>query len=115
MTDPVKMLIDAGAITSGPFEPPSRYYRVPIGFHVQAGDEAPLPFVRRRFIPQLKDIALTGTVEITSRDRPELIAYRTFGEPLLYWRIADANGVTDPFELTDTAGERVAIPVPPGL
>jgi len=33
---------------------------------------------------------------------------------LVLWRIADANAVTDPFELTDTIGLRVRIPAPPG-
>ena len=37
------------------------------------------------------------------------------GDPELYWRIADANVVTDPFELTDTPGDRVQIPRPSGL
>jgi hypothetical protein len=115
MTDPVKLLIDAGAISSSPFEATSRYHGVAIGLYPQPGGEPPLPFVRRRFIAQLKDIGLTGTLEVGSRDRPELIAYRVFGEPLLYWRIADANGVTDPFELTDTPGARIGIPVPQGL
>jgi hypothetical protein len=115
MNDPVQMLIDAGAIASTPFEATSRYRSVAIGLHPRPAGEPPLPFVRRRFIAQLRDIGVTGTVGIASRDRPELLAYRAFGEPLLYWRIADANGVTDPFELTDTPGERVVIPVPPGM
>lgn len=115
MNDPVQMLIDAGAISSSPFESTSRYHGVAIGLYPQPGGEPPLPFVLRRFIPQLHDIGITGSVGITSRDRPELLAHRSFGEPLLYWRIADANGVTDPFELTDTPGARVAIPVPPGM
>jgi hypothetical protein len=34
---------------------------------------------------------------------------------LLYWRIADANAVVDPNELTDTLGRRVDIPLPPGM
>ena len=38
------------------------------------------------------------------------LAQRTLGEPLLYWRVADANAVTDPFELTDTPGVSVTIP-----
>ena len=36
-------------------------------------------------------------------------------DPLLYWRIADANAVIDPFELTDVLGRRVDIPLPPGM
>ncbi len=111
-TDPVQMLIDAGAIPTTPFDAASRYRNVPIALLPQAGGEPPLPYVRRRFIPQLRDIPIAAMVGITSSDRPDLLAQRTLGEPLLYWRIADANAVTDPFELTDTPGARVAVAQP---
>ena len=113
-TDPVQMLIDAGAIPSSPFEATSRYHDVAIALLPQPGGEPAIPYVKRRFIPQLRDIALAGRVGVSSSDRPELIAHRTLGEPLLYWRVADANAVTDPFELTDTPGARVAIPLASG-
>jgi hypothetical protein len=34
---------------------------------------------------------------------------------LLYWRVADANAVIDPHELTDTLGRRIVIPQVSGL
>lgn len=113
-TDPVQMLIDAGAIPTTPFDAHSRYRGVAIALLPQPGGEPPLPYVGRRFIPQLREIPAAARVTIASNDRPDLLAQRTLGEPLLYWRVADANGVVDPFELTDTLGRRVAIPAPPG-
>lgn len=113
-TDPVQLLIDAGAIPSSPFEATSRYRGVAVALQPQPGGEPPIPYVRRRFIPQLREIPLAGRITIASSDRPELIAQRTLGEPLVYWRVADANAVTDPFELTDTPGTRVAIPLASG-
>ena len=113
-TDPVQMLIDAGAIPTTPFDAASRYRVVAIALLPQAAGEPPVPYVRRRFIPQLRDIPAAAQVGITSGDRPDLLAHRTLGEPLLYWRIADANAVTDPFQLTDTPGTRVVIPQAPG-
>ena len=61
---------------------------------------------------------LNGQMSLASlprllRDDPGLT--QAFGNPELYWRIADANAVTDPLELTDEIGERVAIPSPNGL
>ncbi len=112
--DPVQMLIDAGAIPSSPFEMTSRYHGVAIALLPQAGGEPAIAYVKRRFIPPLRDLALAGHIGVTSSDRPELIAHRTLGEPLLYWRVADANAVTDPFELTDTPGAKVAIPLTSG-
>lgn len=113
-TDPVQMLIDAGAIPSSPFDETSRYHGVAISLLPQPEGEPALPYVQRRFIPQLREIALAGRITVASSDRPELIAHRTLGEALAYWRVADANAVTDPFELTDTPGARVAIPRPAG-
>lgn len=113
-TDPVQLLIDAGAISSSPFEPGSRYHGVALALLAQPGGEPPLPYVQRRFIPQLRDIAIAGRISISSRDRPDLVAQRTLADPLAYWRVADANGVTDPFELTDSPGQRIAIPLPGG-
>jgi hypothetical protein len=71
--------------------------------------------VLRRFIPQRRDIAVTLEHIVQSGERPDLLAAQAFGDAELYWRIADANAVTDPFELTDTLGARVVIPVPPGI
>lgn len=113
-TDPIQMLIDAGAIPSSPFEATSRYHGVALALLPQPGGEPALPYVRRRFIPPLREIPLAGRVTVASSDRPELLAHRTLGEALVYWRLADANAVTDPFELTDTPGARVAIPQPSG-
>jgi len=113
--DPVQLLIDAGAIPQSPFDAASRYRNVPIALHVRRASEPPIPYVRRRFIPQRREIAVAVELVISAGDRPELLATRTLGDPLLYWRVADSNTVTDPFELTDTPGARVAIPTPTGL
>ncbi len=118
MTDPVQMLIDAGAIPSNPFDEASRYRKVAIALlpapalsPTSGAAQPPVPYLRRRFIAQPRSIALAAHVMVASSERPELLANRTLGEPLAYWRIADANGVTDPNALTDTPGARVAIPV----
>ena len=110
MTDPIQMLIDAGAIASEPFDPLSRYRGVSLALHERGAGAPPVAYVRRRFIPQRQHIAVAVEAAVAAFDRPDLLAARTLGEPLLYWRIADANAVTDPFELTARAGDRVAIP-----
>lgn len=110
MTDPIQMLIDAGAIPSEPFDPMSRYRGVPLALHESGAGGVPVPYARRRFIPQQRDIAVAMEATVAAFDRPDLLATRTLGNPLLYWRIADANTVADPFDLTDRPGNRVAIP-----
>lgn len=110
MTDPVQLLIDAGAIPQQPFDELSRYRNVGIGLLPQGGDAPPLPYVKRRFIPARRDIAIAAEVLIHQGDRPDNLAARTLGDPLLYWRVADANAVLDASELTATVGARVLVP-----
>jgi nucleoid-associated protein YgaU len=66
-------------------------------------------------MPTLDAIGIAGEHVVVDRDRPDLLAARFMGDALLYWRIADANAVIDPHELTDTPGRVIAIPRPPGL
>jgi len=60
-------------------------------------------------------MAIAAQPLVTSGERPDSLAARYLADPLLYWRIADANAVVDPNELTDTIGRRVDIPLPPGM
>lgn len=112
--DPVQLLIDAGALPSSPFGPNSRYYQVPVGSYPGGAGDAALPYLLRRFIPQRRDIALAAACLVQGGDRPDLLAARALGDPELYWRVADANLVSDPFELIDTIGRRLVLPTPPG-
>src|SRR5262249_28472370 len=96
-TDPVQLLIQAGAIPASPFPPNSRYVGVAIVRYVRGPDDPGTPYVLRRFIPQKRDIAVTAEHIVASGERPDLLAAQTLGDPELYWRIADANAVTDPF------------------
>jgi nucleoid-associated protein YgaU len=113
-TDPVQLLIDAGAIPSNPFGPASRYYNVRVGRYVKRPGDPGVNYVLRRFIPQQRDISIVAQHIVQGGERPELVAAQTLGDPELYWRLADANAVTDPFELNEL-GQRIAIPTPPGL
>jgi hypothetical protein len=113
--DPVQRLIDAGAIPSAPFAANSRYQGVRIALYSSTAMSQPTPYVLRRFIPQRRDIGIAATRIVTGGERPDGVGAQTLGDPELYWRVADANIVTDPFELTDTPGRRIAIPLPPGM
>ncbi len=85
----------------------------------QVGTEAyPTPdgekirYYKRRFLTQAQELPVLSTVTVASRDRPDLVAARTLGNPLLFWQIADANDAMDPFDLTDVAGRILRVPVP---
>jgi hypothetical protein len=119
MTDPVQMLIDAGAIPATPFGPNSRYARVSIARFELArsdgdGGGESVPYVLRRFVPQARDIPIALHYGLRGRDRIDLLAAHYLGDAELHWRIADANLATDMLELTANPGQRIAIPLPPG-
>jgi hypothetical protein len=115
MTDPVQLLIDAGAIPSTPFVPQSRYSGVPLAVWQRRPEERVLAYVQRRFIPAAASLTIVARHVAAALDRPDLLGARYLGDPLLYWHIADANAVVDPNELTDTVGRRVEIPLAPGM
>ena len=115
MTDPVQLLIDAGAIPSTPFVQQSRYHGVALTVLQRRPDEPGVVYLRRRFIPSPAAEQIAGRHSVKAGDRPDLLGAVYFGDSLLYWRIADVNSVVDPHELTDTLGRRVIIPQPPGL
>jgi hypothetical protein len=114
-TDPVQLLIDAGAISADPFGPNSRYRGIAQGLYARDAGDPAVRYVLRRFIPQRRDIAIAGEHIVLGGERPDVLALRTLGDVELYWRLADANAVIDPIEVTDTPGARVTIPKPPGL
>jgi hypothetical protein len=115
MTDPVQLLIDAGAIPSSPFGPQSRYSNVALAVLPRRPGEPGIAYVRRRFIPSPASIGSAGVHRVAGHDRPDLLGATFLGDVLLYWRIADFNAVVDPNELTDTPGRRIGIPQPPGM
>jgi hypothetical protein len=114
-SDPVQLLIEAGAIPANPFALNSRYYGVALARYVRQPGDPGVIYVLRRFIPQKRDIAIAAEHIVQGGERPDVLAAQLLGDAELYWRIADANAVTDPFELTDTLGLRIVIPPPPGM
>ncbi len=113
-TDPIQALIDAGAIPSNPFGPNSRYAGTGFGLFRTSPSDPGITYVLRRFIAQQADIPVIFEHVVRAGERPDLLAFQVYGDPELYWRIADANAVTDPFEMTDTLAASILIPSVPG-
>jgi hypothetical protein len=115
MTDTVQLLIDAGVFPASPFDVSSRYHGLPLALLRRRTGEPGIPYVTRRFMPARDSISVAAEHLVHAGERPDTLAALLLADPLLYWRIADANAVIDPNELTDTVGVRVAIPLPPGM
>jgi|SRR4051812_20875017 hypothetical protein len=91
-----------------PYPRTSRYHDVEIGVHRQP-DGTEVRYAKRRLLPPL-DAQETEPHVVGAGERPDLLAQRFLGDPGQWWRIADANPVLDPAELTDEAGRVVEIP-----
>jgi hypothetical protein len=81
---------------------------------VTAPDGTETVYLSRRFVPPPSRFALVQIHTMTSGERLDQVAAATFGDPLLAWRLADANGALDPAEL-EVRGRRVRITLPEGL
>lgn len=88
----------------------SRYESVPTTELIQP-DGGLIQYKRMRFIP-----AFDATLQQVARegDRPDLLAHRALGDAELCWRLADANRVMRPVELTAMPGFCVRVPGPGG-
>ncbi len=93
------------------FEFTSRYYNLEKEQFVTSTGRT-ITYVKRRFLPQGKEMSVLGEVTITEGDRLDLITYRTLGDPEQFWQICDANNAMNPVELTEELGSSLVIPLP---
>ena len=117
MTDPLKTLdaiLQGASVGPQQFAPNSRYYGVPATTMTTA-DGRMLSYLTRRFVPPPEDFSLLQTYTTVQNDRLDSISAKFFGDPLLYWRICDANRAIRPAELTETIGTQLAITLPVGI
>lgn len=92
----------------------SRYTGVQVATYV-AADGRRIPYLQRRILAPLDRFALLQEHRVGDGERPDLLANHYLGDPEQFWRIADANPVFSPMELTDEPGHRVLITYPAGI
>jgi len=103
-------LIQSAAGTGTPTNTTSCYYGAAIR-QITLPDGTPVAFLARRILPQPTIYLSVQNYVVAENDRIDNLAARFLGDPLLYWMICDANGVTDPDELTVQAGRSILIPL----
>jgi hypothetical protein len=89
----------------------SRYYNNGRSIHT-ASDGTAVPYLKRRLLPQGESLDIMTIVTVSGGQRPDLLAARQLGDPLQFWRIADANNAMRPNELTDVPLRQLRIPRP---
>jgi hypothetical protein len=93
------------------FDHMSRYYGLEVKTLTRADGRA-VPYAARRFLPQGESLPLLAEVAVAPGERIDLLANRTLGDPLAFWRICDANNAVSPQELTERAGRLLRVPTP---
>jgi len=107
-------LVDPAGLRATLFPPSSRYHGIEVATRT-ASDGRPMAFLRRRFCPQPERLALIREHAVTDSDRLDNLAAAYLGDPLLFWRLCDANRALDPAELTAAVGRRLRITLPEGV
>jgi len=93
------------------FDHASRYFPLETTTYTLP-DGRQVSYKRRRFLPQGESLPLLVEVMVTGSDRLDLLAAKTIGDPLQFWRIADANNAMHPETLTAEPGATLRVPVP---
>jgi hypothetical protein len=93
------------------FDYTSRYYNLETA-KLTMPDGRIVAYVKRRFLPQGKNMLLLEEVSVTEGDRLDQITARTLGDPLQFWQVCDANNAMNPVALTAEIGQKIRIPMP---
>jgi hypothetical protein len=97
------------------FDPKSRYAGLPtttINVIDPDGQTREVRYVTRRFLPDPQSMTTLIEHTVAQGDRLDLIATKYLGDPLVFWRICDANNVLRPEELIEQPGRIIDIALP---
>jgi hypothetical protein len=91
----------------------SRYQGLPTRT-LTAPDGKQIIYLSRRLVPQPNRLASVSVHTMRDGERLDQVAASFLGDPLLAWRLADANGALDPAEL-EHPGRSIRITLPEGI
>ena len=114
MTNDLENLLAAPGLESTAFDESSRYYGLETRQHV---DENGMrrTYVARRLVPRPEAFTSFQVHVVVDGDRVDNLAFNYLGDPLYYWRIADANVALRPAELTSEVNRKLRITLPAGV
>ena len=91
----------------------SRYQGLPTHTWT-APDGRQIVYLSRRLVPQPSRFVTISTHRMADGERLDQVATSLLGDPLLFWRLADANGALDPAEL-ERRDRVIRITMPEGI
>lgn len=110
----IQSMVMGAAGTGAPTNPSSRYYGFTVEYYTR-DDGIQVAYLQRRIIPQPDIYTSLQNYVIVEGDRLDNLSAKYLSDPLLYWTICDANGASDPDELTSTAGVTIQMPLASGI
>lgn len=96
------------------FAPNSRYQRVGTAT-LDSADGRRIVYLRRRFLPPSTRFSVIEEHVVHEGDRLDNLASHSFGDPLLFWRLCDANDAMRPRDLVAEVGRTLRITLPEGI
>ncbi len=119
MSDPIQALLAAGLVPGVSLPATSRYADVGSTLYtpIAGPGEAPEPIahLRRRLVPRPERLAGSHQYSCVQGDRRDTVAAAQIGDPELWWRLADANGVIDPAAMTQPPGRVLRVALDQGV
>lgn len=95
------------------FPPTSRYAPVPTA-ELAGPDGERIVYLRRRFVPDPAHFVTVLEHTVQQGERIDQLAAAFLGDPELFWRMADANGVLHPLAMEEQA-RRLRLTLPEGM
>lgn len=114
MNDPLQAILQPALPSIRQYPITSRYYAVETATWTRADGES-VVHLRRRLLPDPDSLQLLQYYTVRQGERLDNITAKTLGDPLQFWRIADANNAMRPAALTETTGRRLRITLPAGV
>lgn len=114
MKNPLQAMLEQGVIPSVTFPQDSRY----AGFATQtytAPDGTSISYLQRRYVPKPEKFSAIGQHTVVQSDRLDLLASVYLGDPIVYWRLCDANCALAPDDLLAVIGRILDITLPQGV
>jgi len=114
MIDPLQAILQPNLPQLPQYPVTSRYYGIDTATWTRPDGEA-VTYLRRRFLPDPATLQLLQYYTVHQGERLDNITARMLGDPVQFWRIADANGAMRPNALTEAIGRRLRITLPAGV
>ncbi len=94
------------------FDPESRYQSLETASITtldSSGQSQMCSYKRRRFLPSPMQQQVVVEHQVNQGDRLDNLAAQYLGDPTQFWRLCDANLVSEPEELLATPGRRFLV------